>query len=112
MRPIICPGFCRYYKPDKPDPDGCGGLNWLETQPNLEYAVAQLTPDHTGHLYGIPQDHPLLLAICADCEFRIDGCDFRDTAVPDEECEPCGGLRVVAALLAQGHDLGPGPEKS
>ncbi len=111
MRSNICPGFCRYYKPDKPDPDGCGGLNWLETQPNLEPAVAQLPPDHTGHLFNIPDNHPLLLGICADCAFRVDGCDFRDPEVPDDLCEPCGGLRVVAALLAQGHELKPPQDK-
>jgi hypothetical protein len=109
MRSIICPGFCRYYNPDKPDPEGCGGLNWIAGQPGLENEVAQLQPDLKGHLYGIPQDHPLLMGICADCAFRIDGCDFRDPEVPDEDCEPCGGLRVVAALLSQGHDLGANP---
>jgi len=111
MRPIICPGFCRYYKADKPDPEGCGGLNWLETQPSLHAAVAQLPPDRKGHLYGISENHPLLKSICAQCAFLIDGCDFRDPEVPRQECEPCGGLRVVAALLAQGHDLAPASEE-
>ncbi len=105
MRQTICPRFCRYYKPDKIDEDGCGGLNWLEARPHLRRAVALLPPDHGGHLYGLAADHPLLLDICARCAFEADGCDFRDPAVPDEECEPCGGLRVVAALLAQGTPL-------
>jgi len=111
MRAVICPGFCRYYKPDKPDPEGCGGLNWLAARPGLARAAEHIPPDHAGHLYGQPPDHPALLAICAQCAFRVDGCDFRDPSVPRQECEPCGGLRVAAALLAQGLDLDQPPEK-
>jgi len=109
LRDKVCSGFCRYYKPDKPDPEGCGGLNWLEKRPELAARLARLPSDHGSHLYGLRGDHSLLSAICAECAFRIDGCDFRDPQVSEADCAPCGGLRVVAALAARG-DI-PGPDQ-
>lgn len=105
MREIICPKLCRYYKPGKVEDPGCGGLEWLLKRPELQEAVAGLHPTDQA-LFGLADDDPRLVAICRTCEFRIDGCDFRDPAVDPADCAPCGGLRAVAGLLAQGRDLG------
>ena len=67
--------------------------------------LSRLTPDPSRPLYGLNDDDPRLLHICDRCEYRVDGCDFRDPAVPRESCAPCGGLRSVAGLLASGCDL-------
>lgn len=106
MRGLICPHLCRYYKPEKTDEEGCGGVLWLERRPELAPAVSRLAVDMESHLFGQAADHPLLLAVCRQCPYLIDGCDFRDPDVPDEQCSPCGGLRAVAGLLASGLDLG------
>ena len=103
---IVCAGLCRYYKPEKEEEVGCGGLEWLKPRPQWLEHLALLSPDEADQLFGLAEDDPRLLAICQTCEFRIDGCDFRDPEVSSDECSPCGGLRALAGLLAVGHDLG------
>jgi hypothetical protein len=105
MREYVCPTLCRYYKPHRPDPEGCGAMQWLERRPGLGPALARLAPDHGSHLYGLTGGHPLLADICAACGYAAEDCDYRDPAVPDADCAPCGGLRAVAALLAAGEPL-------
>ncbi len=102
MRELICPRLCRYHKPDKPEEVGCGGVLWLEARSHLEGAVAKLPPQPGRGLYGLDADDPRLLAVCRACPYRAEGCDFRDPGVPPEACEPCGGLKAVAGLLATG----------
>jgi hypothetical protein len=72
----------------------------------LEADLERLSKNPADLLSGLSPEDPRLLAVCASCEFRIDGCDFRDPQVPRSECEPCGGLQAVAGLLAMGKDLG------
>ena len=81
-------------------------------RPSLAPALEKVAKTPGALLHGLDPEDPRLLAVCASCDFRIDGCDFRDPEVPDEDCEPCGGLRVVAALLAQGLDLEHRPDQS
>lgn len=113
MRALICPNLCRYYKAGRREEPGCGGLVWLEarpdSEPGLSAALADLAPDPERPLFGLADDDPRLLAVCGACEYRIDGCDFRDPAVPRDQCAPCGGLRAVAGLLVAGRDLGIEP---
>ena len=106
LRQSICAGLCRYYKPDKIEAVGCGGLEWFKLRPEWETALDQLQPQDGEQLFGLNDDDPRLWAICNQCGFRVDGCDFRDPAVPADQCAPCGGLRGVAGLLAARHDLG------
>ncbi len=102
VRRLICPKLCRYYKPDKAGQEqGCGPVQTLETRAGLEPALAALDPAGPD-LFGLEPDHPALLAACQACPYRVDGCDFRDPAVPPEQCSPCGGLRALAGLTAAG----------
>jgi hypothetical protein len=111
MRELICGPLCRYHKPGKAEQPGCGGLVWLQGRPHLRGPLAQaakavqVAPDPAGPLYGLNPDDPRLLHVCAGCEYREGGCDFRNPAVPRDQCAPCGGLRAVAGLLAAGHGL-------
>ena len=105
LREIVCAGMCRYYKPDKKEEVGCGGVEWLKPQPQWLESLAALSPDDDDELFGLGENDPRLLAICGICEFRIDGCDFRDPEVLRDQCSPCGGLRALAGLLAAGHQL-------
>lgn len=104
MRDLICLRLCRYYKPGKDEP-GCGGVLWLEDRPALRAAVETVAAAPDDELRGLDADDPRLLAVCEACEYRADGCDLRDPAVPRERCHVCGGLQAVAALLAAGRDL-------
>lgn len=105
MRHLICPHLCRYHKPDRPEEEGCGGLTCLAARPGLKAALSALSPDPAAPLFGLADDDPRLLRVCATCPYRPDGCDFRDPTVPRDQCLPCGGLRAVAGLLAAGHHL-------
>lgn len=102
LRKIICQGFCRYYKPGKREEPGCGGLVWLQRQPGLAERPEYFNFSGPEPLFGIAPDHPRLLAVCRECEYRVGGCDFRDPQVAEADCSPCGGLRAVAGLLASG----------
>lgn len=106
MRRLICPRFCRYYKPDKEEDPGCGGLEYLKRRPELAGRIEELEPPSGEPLFGLSPDDPRLLEVCGMCAFLVDGCDFRDPLVSNEDCEPCGGLKVVAGLLASGLELG------
>ncbi|MCB2192016.1 MAG: hypothetical protein KQI62_10655 [Deltaproteobacteria bacterium] len=105
LRRKACAGLCRYYKPHKREDPGCGGVEVLKLRPDLAEILAALpSPDSDG-LFDLAEDDPRLLAVCQACEFRIDGCDFRDPEVERSECSPCGGLRAVAWLYSQDPEL-------
>ena len=105
LRRKACAGLCRYYKPDKQEDPGCGGVEKLKRRPDLGHALAALPSPEDDGLFALAEDDPRLLAVCRSCEFRIDGCDFRDPEVQRSECSPCGGLRAVAWLLGQDPEL-------
>lgn len=107
LRRLVCAKLCRYYKPHKREDPGCSGIERLKLHPELAEALAILPTPADDGLFGLAGDDPRLLAVCQGCEFRIDGCDFRDPAVERSECSPCGGLRAVAGLLSQNPELKP-----
>jgi radical SAM protein with 4Fe4S-binding SPASM domain len=101
MRHLICRGHCRFYRPEKDEPETCLPFAALSlgaaSQPQLSKALAGLAPGHP--VISLPP--ALLDAFCRRCVFRNHGCDF--AAAPDDpEAAPCGGLKVLASLLAQG----------
>lgn len=102
MRAIICPKFCRYYKAGQAEEPGCGPLARLQANPGLAPVLMALVPDPQAPLFGLDPEDPRLLAACAHCEYRVDGCDFRDGSVPRDQCAPCGGLIALAGLWARG----------
>lgn len=98
----VCHPLCRYYKPEKPEESVCGGLAWLHGRRPplvLDELVARAVREGDA-LSGLAPEDPRLLTVCEVCEYRVDGCDFRDPSVPRAECAPCGGLRACAALFA------------
>ncbi len=105
-RELICGRMCRYFKPEKHEDPGCGGVEWLKPRTGLDAALSALQARPSDMLHGLDPNDPRLWVVCNSCEFRIDGCDFRDPEVAPEDCEPCGGLRAVAGLLAARVDVG------
>jgi len=108
-REFICQNFCAYYKPDKIEESGCGGVSLLEKEPCshldlLSELAGRASPDDDP-LFGLDENDSALAAVCTECSFRIDGCDFRDDNIPNSDCSPCGGLRAVAALISSGVEI-------
>lgn len=100
----MCEGLCAYHKPGKVEEPGCGGLVRLTAArvgpEALEAAIGKGLGGDA--LCGLPKDDPRLLEVCTDCDYFIDGCDFRDPEVAACDCSPCGGLKAVALLLSKG----------
>lgn len=110
IRKLVCEGLCAYHKPGKVEEPGCGGLVRLEGRavPLGELLDAISKGSGGDALCGLPKDDPRLLEICTDCEYFVDGCDFRDPQIPASACSPCGGLKAVALVLANDPKLLPG----
>ena len=99
----LCAPLCRYFKPWKVEDERCGGWEWLQRN-----AIAGRLPEGwRGALQACARpgtlgcDELLNRAVCADCAFRIDGCDYRDPSGPSD-AQPCGGVWAIDLLLAAG----------
>ncbi len=107
VRRSACRLLCRYYKPHKLEDPACGAYELLLAGgrgERYEALISGLDP-FGAPLYGVDREDERLLAVCAKCTYPVeDECDFRNPAVPDDECAPCGALRAVAGLLACGQD--------
>ncbi|MCB2188862.1 MAG: radical SAM protein [Deltaproteobacteria bacterium] len=106
LRHTVCGQLCRYHKPGREEIPGCGGLAWLEGRDEPAPELTACLPAPDVPLAGLDPEDPRLLLVCAGCDYRVGGCDFRDPEVAAADCAPCGGLRAVAGLLAAGRDLG------
>ena len=90
---IICKGFCSFYREGKEE-STCGAYGFLSealTSGELSYAVRNLpsAPDYS-------HDEAIRELVCDECDFLVDGCDFRE-GLPSP---PCGGYTIVEGLLA------------
>jgi len=94
---IVCGPYCRFYKPGKEEM-ACAGLlffqkRWSEEQ--LRGLCAKLSP----MAWNGSEDESLSATLCRLCEFRIDGCGFREG---EADSPPCGGYILLELLLRQG----------
>lgn len=89
---IICKGFCRFYKEGK---EGltCGSYDFLArnlTADEIKSSVQYVKPEA-----DFPRDKELKELVCEQCDFLVDGCDFREGLGEP----PCGGYAIVEGLL-------------
>ena len=96
---IICRRFCRYYKEGKEELT-CGTYNFLARTLTLNELMnksraAMAEPDFSA-------DKEILKAVCEECDFFRDGCDFRGGI----KAPPCGGYTIVEWLLKKGQAAG------
>ncbi|CAO0820679.1 conserved hypothetical protein [Desulfarculales bacterium] len=98
--------ICRYHKPGCREESDYSGLAWLGSAHTWSGRCTTWPPLTALPLFRLDPDDPGLLKVCADCEYRVDGCDFRNPAVDSADGAPCGGLRAVAEHLTAGRDLG------
>ena len=64
LRRAVCAGLCRYYKPEKQEDPGCGGVELLKRRPDLADALAALPSPEDDGLFALAEDDPRLLAVC------------------------------------------------
>jgi hypothetical protein len=92
---IICRGFCRFYKPGKKEDLRCGAYDFLAA--NLTEEELKLAALSAVRRCDYSRDREIRELICSRCEFRVDGCDFREGLASP----PCGGYAIVERLLKQ-----------
>jgi hypothetical protein len=98
----ICLPFCDFYKPGAKEELLCRGAWLVERMVDRE----RLRPGDfqgLGNNVSWPPDRKadLEAVVCAPCPFRMDDCDFQSPH-PPEGARPCGGLLLLAQLLAAG----------
>ncbi|MBF0328929.1 MAG: hypothetical protein HQL10_07205 [Nitrospirae bacterium] len=97
----VCGKFCRYYKEGKEELY-CGGYKILEqnlTASELSELVKTSPPklksDNLIHQLNLETDKKLRVFVCDKCDFKLDGCDFRD----GYSGAPCGGYTILYSLF-------------
>jgi len=93
METIICKKYCSFYKPDKDEQLKCGTFDFLCR--NLTRREILQASERIPAKYDLSKDERIKKMICDKCDFRTDGCDFRDGV----DSPPCGGYTVVEHLL-------------
>ena len=98
----ICLPFCDYFHPGKKEELRCRGALVVEDLVRRK----RLTPEDFRQLDReeplIPGKEPLLEdAVCTNCPFRAEDCDFKSVQ-PPPDCRPCGGLLLLHRLQTRG----------
>lgn len=90
---LICKGFCAFYKEGKEE-FHCGTYEFLRN--NLAPAELQsLLKTTKPSSPDFSKDIAIREMVCAQCDFLVDGCDFRE----DGSNVPCGGYIIIEKLL-------------
>jgi hypothetical protein len=98
----ICRPFCDFFKPGIKEELTCRGALLVEQMVRRR----RLTPrdfhnlDRNEPLFP-DQEADLEAAVCWDCPFRAEDCDFQ-SANPPADCRPCGGLVLLRQLRKKG----------
>jgi len=98
----ICRPFCDYFKPGDKEELLCRGALVIEKLVQRQ----RLTPENFRELdrkepLTPGQEPDLEAAVCTDCPFQAEDCDFK-SADPPVDCRPCGGLVLLHRLKNQG----------
>jgi hypothetical protein len=98
---IVCEGYCAYFKGLGGEKE-CGGFSAV-----LQGLFTGAIPiSHlervAGREPGPPERRKVMMeSLCASCGYLADGCDFQ-SVTPPEGSTPCGGYRLLQALLEIG----------
>ncbi len=93
MEANVCEKFCRFYKPEQNEPEKCGSYEFLRK--NLTKREIVRAADAAPAKPDFSSDDTISEMVCAECAFRVDGCDYRDGV----NSTPCGGYAIVSHLL-------------
>ncbi|MBV6340334.1 hypothetical protein [Candidatus Magnetobacterium casense] len=92
---LICKPFCTFYTEGK-ESIQCGTYLYVRDRVPPERLSALVSAVEGGNTFL--DDTFIKEAICRQCDFLEDGCDYRDGL----NSPPCGGYRVVEALRQKG----------
>jgi len=94
---LVCSPWCRFYKGGKEEM-ACAGLTLFQEcfdWKDLNKLLQTLEPMK----WDASRDEILNRVLCTACEFRVDGCGFREG---EEDSPPCGGYILLELLVRQG----------
>ncbi|MBU0514980.1 MAG: hypothetical protein KJ621_09430, partial [Proteobacteria bacterium] len=102
--PVVCRPWCDYFKPDQVDPDEeCGGLMAVRELLRLKPDLIEPGPSEVPVKGDAPDARSAAArALCPACPYQTRDCDFVDPEGP-ADAPPCGGVRLLADFLDQGH---------
>jgi len=95
----VCQRYCRFFKPGVKEELSCAGYNFFRDRvggARLRQWVRAIKPDRP---WAGAEPAVAAMALCGDCEFRAEACDFQ--AQPRKpDAVPCGGYILLCHLLA------------
>lgn len=94
---LICQRFCVYYKGGREE-IRCGTFSFLRStlsSGELRELIEAAGASGEAPTVTCAKDQDVMRLACEGCDFRIDGCDFRDGRVGP----PCGGYAVMERIL-------------
>jgi len=94
---LVCAPHCRFYKGGKEEM-ACAGLLFFKERfrpQDLPKLLQTLEPAS----WNASEDSLLEPLLCRVCDFREDGCDFRDG---EPDAPPRGGYILLELLIRQG----------
>jgi hypothetical protein len=103
MENHVCKKFCSFYKPNKTRLK-CGTYNFL--QRNLSPGELRRIASRAPAGFDLSKDRQIKQLVCEKCNFKFDGCDFRDGL----DSQPCGGYPIIERLL-KGYTMLVNPQK-
>lgn len=89
---LICKGFCKYYKAGREE-ISCGTYDFLVR--NVAAGELRSLIRDVNPLPDLSCDREIRALVCKQCDFMVDGCDFRQVAT----APPCGGYTILEKLL-------------
>jgi len=98
---LACRGYCEYYRGDQ-GAEGCRGLAAVRRG----VATGKIGMTQLTFLLDTAPDIArrsgcLINEMCSKCSYLESGCDFM-SASPPPDATPCGGYRLLQALLDAG----------
>jgi hypothetical protein len=98
----ICRPFCDFFKSGVKDELTCRGALIVEKLVRRQRLIPETFRGLDEEKPLIPrQETDLEAAVCTDCPFQAEDCDFK-SANPPADCRPCGGLVLLHRLKNQG----------
>ena len=98
----ICRPFCDYFKPGGKEELTCRGALVVENLVRRQRLIPESFRELDREEPLTPGQEPgLEAAVCGDCPFRAEDCDFK-SAQPPPDCRPCGGLVLLHRLQTRG----------
>ena len=100
IKDFVCRPFCSFYREGVKEEMICDGARLLEIlMKRGALSLEAISGVQPGPIPTSWKDAAQGEAVCRDCPFRAEDCDFRSES-PPPDAEPCGGF-ILLALLAE-----------